>query len=98
MLAQNYREPLSLQSIAEQFYISPCYLSHLFKKCTGLSIFEYINSLRIRAAKSALETSKLKVTEIAEQTGFCTASHLGRIFKQGTGLSPNQYRKYYHKE
>ena len=97
-ISQNYREPLSLKSIAEQFYISPYYLSHLFKKCTGLSILEYINSVRTRAAKKYLETTKLKITEITELTGFCTSSHFGRIFKQGTGLSPNRYRKYYHKD
>ena len=96
-IAQNFREQLSLNSIAAQFYISPYYLSHLFKKCTGLSVLEYINSVRIRAAKQYLETTRLKITEITDMTGFCTGSHFGRVFKQGTGLSPNQYRKYYYK-
>lgn len=97
-ISQNYREPLSLKSIAAQFYISPYYLSHLFKKFTSLSIVEYINSVRIRAAKKYLETTKLKITEITELTGFCTSSHFSRVFKLGTGLSPNQYRKFYHKD
>lgn len=96
-ISQNYREQLNLSSIAARFYISPYYLSHLFKKCTGLSVLEYINSVRIRAAKKYLETTRLKITEITDLTGFCTESHFGRIFKQGTGLSPNQYRKYYYK-
>lgn len=97
-ISENFREPLSLAKIAAQFYISPCYLSHLFKKSTGLSIVEYLNSVRIRAAKSYLETTDLKVTEITEKVGFCTSSHFSRVFKSGTGFSPNLYRKYYREE
>lgn len=97
-ISQNYREPLSLKTIAAQFYISPYYLSHLFKKWTSLSIVEYINSVRIRAAKKYLETTNLKITEITDLAGFSTSSHFGKVFKLGTGLSPNQYRKYYHKD
>ena len=96
-IASNYREPLSLNGIAAEFFLSPCYLSHLFKKTTNLTIVEYINSVRIRAAKNYLETTNLSITEIAEQTGFGTTSHFSRMFKLGSGLSPNQYRKFYHR-
>lgn len=95
-IATNYTSVLSLRGIAAQFYISPYYLSHLFKKATNLSIVEYINSVRIRAAKNYLEGTSLPVSEIALRTGFNTASHFSRVFKLGTGLAPNQYRKYYH--
>ena len=97
-ISKNYQEPLSLAQIAAQLYISPCYLSHLFKKNTGLSIVEYLNSVRVRAAKQYLETTNLKITEITDKVGFCTASHFSRVFKAGTGLAPNVYRKYYRKE
>jgi AraC-like DNA-binding protein len=96
-ITSNYREALSLNQIASQFFISPCYLSHLFKKTTNLTIVEYINSVRIRVAKNYLETTDMNITEIAEQAGFSTSSHFSRMFKLGSGLSPNQYRKYYHK-
>lgn len=95
-IAQNYRSSLTLPEIAARFYISPYYLSRLFKKTTNLSLVEYINSVRIREARKLLETTKLKVAEIAHQTGFATAAHFSRIFKQGTGLSPQQYRRFYH--
>lgn len=97
-ISENFRESLNLSQIAAQFYINPCYMSHLFKKATGLSIVEYLNSVRIRAAKKYMETTSLKVTEIAGLVGFCTSSHFSRVFKAGTGLSPNAYRKYYRKE
>lgn len=96
-IASNYREPLSLKEIAARFYISPYYLSHLFKKTTNLSVVEYINSVRIRAAKNYLETTELKITEVAALSGFGTSSHFSRVFKLGTGLSPVRYRKFYHR-
>ncbi|MDL2324923.1 AraC family transcriptional regulator [Ruminococcaceae bacterium OttesenSCG-928-A16] len=95
-ISTHYKENLTLTSIAAQFYVSPFYLSRLFKKTTNLSIIEYINSVRLMAGKNLLETTHLKVAEIAEEIGFTTTTHFSRIFKEGTGLSPQQYRKYYH--
>lgn len=94
-IIKNYTKPLSLKEIAAQFYISPYYLSHLFKQTTNLSVVEYINSVRIRSAKELLETTKYSISQIASMSGFATSSHFRRMFKLGTGLSPSQYRKYY---
>lgn len=94
-ICKHYTEDLTLTSIAEQFYISPFYLSKIFKRSTNLSIVEYINSLRIRQAKELLETSSTKIAEIAEIVGFSSSSHFSRTFKLVTGLSPQQYKKFY---
>lgn len=94
-ISSNYSEELTLTSIAEKFYISPFYLSKIFKKSTNLSIVEYINSLRIRQAKELLEHSSFKIAAIAEKVGFSSSSHFSRTFKVVTGLSPQQYKKYY---
>ena len=94
-ICKHYTEDLTLTSIAEQFYISPFYLSKIFKRSTNLSIVEYINSLRIRQAKELLETSSTKIAEIAEIVGFSSSSHFSRTFKLVTGLSPQQYKKLY---
>lgn len=94
-ILNNYTSHLSLKEIAAQFYISPYYLSHLFKKTTNLTVVEYLNSVRIRAAKKYLETTGCSVTRIAAKTGFNTSAHFSRMFKLGTGISPAQYRKYY---
>ncbi len=94
-ITQNYTQELNLTSIASNFYISTSYLSRLFKQVTSLSIVEYINSVRVMAAKNLLENSTLKVSDIALMSGFSTSVHFTRIFKSGTGLSPQQYRKMY---
>lgn len=94
-LGKYYAEDLTLTSIAEEFYISPFYLSKIFKRSTNLSIVEYINGLRIRHAKELLETSPTKISEIAEIVGFSSSSHFSRTFKLLTGLSPQQYKKFY---
>lgn len=94
-ITENYTQELNLTTIASNFYISTSYLSRLFKQVTTLSIVEYINSVRVMAAKNLLENTTTKVSEVALLSGFSTSVHFTRIFKNGTGLSPQQYRKMY---
>lgn len=89
----NYHEPLSLPYISERFYISPYYLSRIFKETTGFTFVEYVNSIRIQQAQRLLSETKLNVTIIAEKTGFDSTAHFGRVFKSITGLSPLNYKK-----
>lgn len=96
-IATHYEEELTLSGIASQFFISPHYLSRLFKKVTNLSITEYINSIRLKSAKTMLEATNLPITQVAERNGFQTPTHFHRTFKMGTGLSPQKYRKLYGK-
>ena len=73
----------------------PYYLSRLFKKSINLSLIEYINGVRIKAAQNLIEKSNESISDIAEKTGFMTTAHFRRVFKDATGLSPQQYRQYY---
>ena len=94
-IAWHYAEKLALTDFARRFYISPYYLSRLFKKSTNLSLIEYINGVRIKAAQNRIEKTGDSIAAVAEKTGFMTTAHFRRVFKDATGLSPQQYRQYY---
>ena len=91
---QNYSEPLSLTSLANRFFISPSYLSKVFKETTNFTFVEYINNVRVKEAKRLLLESRKKVVEIAAEVGFGSITHFGRVFKEITGNTPLYYRKF----
>ena len=66
----HFAEPVRLEELAEQFEISPAYLSRMFKEITGFSLVEYVNLVRVQEAQRLLATTRLKVIVIAEQVGF----------------------------
>lgn len=90
---QNYSEALSLTALANRFYISPSYLSKVFKETTNFTFVEYLNNVRVKEAKRLLLESRKKVVEIAAEVGFGSVTHFGRVFKEITGNSPLFYRK-----
>ena len=92
-LTANYAQKLDLGSVAARFYLSPYYLSRLFRRVTGQSIVDYINVRRIEAARRLLETTDMNINDVAEATGFSTAAHFRRVFHEQMGVSPIQYRK-----
>ena len=92
-IRENYNRPLSLASISEQFYISPWYLSRIFRQATGMRLMEYLNNVRIKEAQSLLRDSPMTVAEIAAHVGYGSQTHFGRIFRRIMGNSPLEYRK-----
>jgi len=92
-LSANYHQKFSLTEVAARFYLSPYYLSRLFRRVTGQSIVDYINNRRIEAAQKLLETTELSISAVAEQTGFASAAHFRRVFREVMGTGPLQYRK-----
>ncbi|WP_199619520.1 helix-turn-helix transcriptional regulator [Paenibacillus alkalitolerans] len=88
----NYAEPLSLQSVAERFFISPYYLSRMFKEKTGFPFTLYLNLARVREAQRLLRETDMKIIDIASFVGFDNFSHFGKTFKKLTGTSPRTYR------
>mgnify|MGYP000861085827 CR=1 FL=1 len=89
----NYSNKISLDLIAKHCYCSPAYLSHLFKKETGISIIDYINECRISRAKHLLDITDLTVTQISSEVGFNDSSYFSKTFKKILGISPDHYRK-----
>ncbi|UOQ91938.1 AraC family transcriptional regulator [Halobacillus shinanisalinarum] len=90
---QNYREPLTLDDLAEAGHINKYYLSHTFKEDIGISPIEYLNQVRIRESKILLETTDYPIVHIANIIGFSSQSFFTQVFKRSTQKTPSAYRK-----
>lgn len=90
----NYEKDISLDSIAETLNISPKYCSALFKRQTGNTFKRFLNEYRVEQAKRRLEENPdIKISTLAEQSGFISANTFIQVFKQYTGTTPHQYAK-----
>lgn len=91
-LHHHYREQVSLELVAQQVALSPNYFSECFRSATGITFQRYLQSLRLRFAKSLLSVSNLPITEVCYAAGFQTLSHFERAFKREFGHSPTAWR------
>ena len=89
----HYAEPLTLHSVAENTFVSPNYLSHIFRNKMGVGLREYIVRKRISEAKKFLAGSSHKVNEIAALVGYNSYKQFAEHFLNYTGMSAKQYRK-----
>ncbi|MCP1109508.1 response regulator transcription factor [Ohessyouella blattaphilus] len=92
-IAHNYSGDLSLDTLAGSVYLSPSYLSRLFKRETGENLSSYVQNLRVEEAKILLRTTTLKTYEVAERVGIPDPVYFSRIFKKITGTKPKDYRQ-----
>lgn len=92
-LKQNYSSKLNLEEICQQFFLSKSYFSKIFKSITGLSIFEYIQKIRIDEACKLLQNKSNKMLGISESVGYSDYGYFYRTFKRITGLSPMEYKR-----
>lgn len=95
---ENYAAALTRESVAQVFYISPNYLSHLFQKSGSLGFNEYLNYTRLEHAKALLKGYELKVKEVAHACGFVDSNYFCRLFRKNTERSPSEYRRQYHSQ
>lgn len=91
-LRDNFSENHSLDTVAAQVGIGPCYLATEFRHRYGLTIGEYVRRLRVEFACHKLSGSNVPLVEIALGAGFCSQSHFTRTFKSMTGFTPARYR------
>lgn len=97
-LEEHYHKPLTRESVASVFYISPNYLSHLFQKSGGIGFNEYLNHVRLEQAKNLLKRYDMKVKEVAHASGFPDSNYFCRQFRKSTERSPSQYRSQYRSQ
>lgn len=96
-LCQNYifnhlYEEITLGRLAEVAGLNPSYLSHLFKKETGLAVSDYIQRERIEEAKRLMTLPGITLSDIATRLHFNDQSYFTKVFKKFTGLTPRQFR------
>lgn len=92
-LDENYNKKISLDELAERYYINKYYLTRIFKAKYGMSINNYITSVRITHAKQELRFTSKNAEEIAMDTGFGTGHYFSRVFSKVEGISPSEYRE-----
>jgi len=88
-------ENLSATALAEHVYLTPTYLSSMFKKSTGKTISEYIIEVRIEKSKDFLMDSQMKLYEVARKVGYNDPNYYAKVFKRLVGYTPSEYREKY---
>ena len=84
---------LSREDIAEAVYLSPGYMTRLFKKETGMTLLDYIISRKIKHAKMLLEQGDISVGDVSSTLGYENFSHFSELFKRHVGCSPSEYKR-----
>jgi len=91
---ENLFDPeLSLRLVASKVYSNESYLSRVFKKEKGINLIEYISKRRIEESIVLLNTTDLKVYEIAEQIGFRDSHYFSICFKKQTGVTIKEFKR-----
>ena len=92
-IGANYGKELSVERLASIVFLTPDYLSRLFKKSMGKSISQYIRQFRMEKARELLTGTNRKVIDIGEAVGYPNYSYFCQSFREYFGSSPEKYRQ-----
>ncbi len=92
-LNENYSQHISLDQIAHNMYLSPVYISKIFKEKTGDSPINYLIKIRLNKAREMLKEDKGSIKTIASLVGYDDVYHFSKLFKKHYGISPLNFRK-----
>jgi len=90
-MKKHYGDELSLEYIADRFFLNQSYFSRLFKQYTGATFTDYLIQLRMEKAKELILIGKYRVYEISTIVGYKSEKYFFSIFKRYTGSSPAEY-------
>ncbi|GAB3900386.1 helix-turn-helix domain-containing protein [Larkinella knui] len=97
-IEKNFQDKITIDQLAEMHALGRRNLERRFKKATSNTVAEYIQRVKIEAAKKNLEISRKNINEIMYDVGYSDTKAFRTIFKKITGLSPIEYRNKYNKE
>ncbi len=90
---ENYKNKISLKTVAENLYTNPSYLSMLFKQEMGITFTDYLNQIRINQSCELLAKTNFNLIDISIMSGFDDQSYFSKVFKKLKGVTPKDYRK-----
>ncbi|MCH5247876.1 MAG: helix-turn-helix domain-containing protein [Muribaculaceae bacterium] len=96
-IKQNYKDHLTLESLASIAGMSPTSFSRFFKEKTGRTVSDYIIDIRLGHATRKLANDKDPITEVCFDCGFNNISNFNRLFKRKKGCTPHEFRDNYRK-
>jgi YesN/AraC family two-component response regulator len=96
-IERHFDQPLSRSDVADAIAVSENYLSQIFRQEMGVSLWDYLNRLRINHARHLLQSSVLSITGVAAAVGIFDPAYFSRIFHKQVGLSPSAYRVNAHR-
>lgn len=97
-IEENFEEKISVEGLAKKFAISNRNFIRRFKKATQNTPFEYIQRIKVEAAKKSFESSTLNITQVMYNVGYNDDKAFRKTFKKYTGLSPLEYRRKFNRE
>lgn len=89
----HFKEPLTLDQLAEDAHMNKFYLSHAFKREYGISPINYMISRRIEESKYLLAETDLSLSQIAQLLGFSSLSYFSQVFRRTQAATPMEYRQ-----
>lgn len=97
-IEKNYQEKISVGQLADLFAIGKRSFERRFKKATNNNVIEYLQRVKVEAAKRNFETSRKNIHEVMYEVGYTDTKAFREIFKRITGLTPVEYRNKYNKQ
>ena len=91
-MEEHYKEGITLEETAAEFYVSKEYLSKAFKQSTGRGFTEYITALRMEKAKELLVEYRVPIKEVCEMVGYVDQAHFYKTFKKYHGITPGEMK------
>ena len=93
IIDQNFAKNLSLEDICNDLSVSKNYFSYLFKRETGMNLWNYLTEIRLNKARQLLRDTELRSYEIAFEVGYDNPSYFAKLFKKHENMTPGEYRE-----